>query len=278
VNVSNDLEKPDKEHEMNLKAVIRQHPVAAFIICTFALSVAATFAPVGEADKFYVLAALIVPIPMIVTIALASVTGGIRYFFRETLNSRVQWRWTLIAFGVALTARLFVSVIALLTGATSSIEVGAAVPALVVVTYLFALLEEIGWRGFAIRRLVTYRSPFVALLITGIPWSIIHIFFYLAQGADVTAVAQVFVVNFALTVMVTWVYLRSGYNIWAAVILHGSQTIFSVFTVNIAPDLFNQYWLISYSLIALAILVADWRMWFAHPVVNTAGEAIPSAA
>jgi membrane protease YdiL (CAAX protease family) len=278
VSLTNDLPRFEKEDEMNLRATIRHYPVAAFVICALALSFAATFAPVGEADKFYILAALIVPIPMIVAIALASVTGGIRYFIRETLNRRVEWRWTLIAFGVALAARLFVSVIALLTGAISSIEVGTAVPALVVVTYLFALLEEIGWRGFAIRRLVTYRSPFVALLITGIPWSIIHIFFYLAQGADVTTVAQVFVVNFALTVMATWVYLRSGYNIWAAVILHGSQTIFSVFTINIAPDLFNQYWLISYSLIALAILAADWRMWFAHPAVNTAGEAIPSAA
>lgn len=263
---------------MNLRSTIKRYPVNIFVISVLALSVAATFVPVGDADKFIILAALIVPIPTIVAVALASVTGGIRSFLRETLNRRVKWRWALIAFGVALVARLFVSLLALLTGAISSIEVSAVVPALVVVTYLFALLEEIGWRGFAVRLLVTYRSAFAALLITGIPWSIIHIFFFLAQGADLTTVAQVFIVNFALTVMVIWVYLRSGQNIWAAVILHGSQTIFSIFTGNIAPELFNQYWVISYSVIALAILVADWGMWFARPVQTKVGEAATSAA
>src|SRR5690606_38015939 len=117
--------------------------------------------PLAKQISFYVLAVLIVPVPTIVALALASVTGGIRAFLREALGKRVKWRWIFIAFGMAMAARLFVSVIALLAGAISSIEVGTVVPALVVVTYLFAMLEEIGWRGFAIRRLVTYRSPFV---------------------------------------------------------------------------------------------------------------------
>jgi hypothetical protein len=262
---------------MKLKATINRYPVAAFVICVFALSLAASFAPVDEESKFYVLAALIVPIPTIVALVLASLTGGIRPFLREALNWHVNLRWVLIALGMALAARLLVSVLALLTGAISAIEVGAAVPALIVVTYLFALLEEIGWRAYAFRRLVNDRSPFIALLITGIPWSIIHIFFYLAQGADLTSAAQVFVVNFALTVMLSWVYLRCGRNLWPAVILHGSQTIFSIFTISLAPELFNQYWLMSYGLIALAILAADWRMWFARPAATMDDEAIPSA-
>ena len=97
----------------------------------------------------------------------------------------MDWRWALIALGLAVGARLLISILALLTGAISTIEVSAVALPLIVVIYLFALLEEIGWRGFAVRRLVTYRSAFAALLITGIPWSVIHIFFYLAQGRDV---------------------------------------------------------------------------------------------
>jgi membrane protease YdiL (CAAX protease family) len=133
------------------------------------------------------------------------------------------------------------------------------------VIYLFALLEEIGWRGFAVRRLITTRSAFAALLITGIPWSVIHIFFYLAQSADVATLMKVFVLNFALTVMVTWVYLRGRLNIWAAVILHGSQSLFSIFNTNLPADLITPYSVIVYSLIALMILIVDWRMWFARP-------------
>jgi membrane protease YdiL (CAAX protease family) len=264
---------------MNLKASIRQYPVAAFVICTFALSVAVSFAPVGGDEKFLILAALLVPIPTIVALALASVTGGVRPFLREVLNWRVDLRWALIALGLALGARLLISILALLTGAIPAIEVSAADPGLIVAIYLFALLEEIGWRGFALRRLVLYRSAFAALLITGIPWSAIHIFFYLAQSADLTTVAQVFVLNFALTVMVTWVYLRSGPKVWTAVILHGSQSLFGILlNTNITPDLSSQYSVISYSLIALVILAVDQRMWSARPAETTAGEAAPSAA
>ena len=167
---------------------IKRYPVAVFISITFVLSVVVSFAPLGglsDADKFLILGALIVPIPTIVAIALAAVTGGVRPFLRETLTWHVDWRWALSALGLAIAARLLVSILALLTGAISSIEVSAIALPLIVVIYLFALLEEIGWRGFAVRQLVTYRSAFAALLITGIPWSVIHIFFYLAQSADV---------------------------------------------------------------------------------------------
>jgi membrane protease YdiL (CAAX protease family) len=254
--------------------IIKRNPIAAFITITFVLSVAVTLIPVGSEEQFLILAALLVPIPTIVAIALAAVTGGVRPFLRQALDWHISLRWALIAFGLALGARLLVSVIALLTGAISAIEVSAAAPYLIVVIYLFALLEEIGWRGFAVQRLVTSRSGFAALLITGIPWSIIHIFFYLAQGAAVATLLQVFVLNFALTVMVTWVYLRGGFNIWAAVILHGSQSLFSIFNTNIPPDLLTPYSVISYSLIALVILAADRRRWFARPAETTVSTTI----
>ena len=256
---------------------IKRYPVPAFISITFVLSVAVSFAPLSgltPADKFLILGALIVPLPTMVAIALAAVTGGVRPFLRQTLNWHVDWRWALIALGLAVGARLLVSVLALLTGAIASIEVSAFALPLIVVIYLFALLEEIGWRGFALRRLVTYRSALAALLITGIPWSAIHIFFYLAQGTAVATLLQVFVLNFALTVMVTWVYLRGGLNIWAAVILHGSQSLFSILNTNLPTDLITPYSVISYSLIALVILIVDWRMWFARPVDVTASATI----
>jgi len=262
---------------MKFMTPITRHPAAAFISITFVLSILVTFAPLGnlsEADKFLILGALIVPLPTIVAIALAAMTGGVRPFLREVLNLRVDWRWALIAFGLAFGARLLVSGLGLLSGAISTVELGAIAPPLIVVIYLFALLEEIGWRGYAVRRLVTTRSAFAALLITGIPWSVIHIFFYLAQSAEVATLLQVFVLNFALTVMVTWVYLRGGFNIWAAVILHGSQSLFSILNTNMPADLILPYSVISYSLIALMILVLDRRMWFVGPAKAAVGRTL----
>ena len=255
---------------MNLMTTIKRYPAAAFVGITFALSVAMSFAPLGglsDQEKFYILGALLVPIPAIVAIALAAVTGGVRPFLREALNWRVSVRWALIAIGLAFGARLLMSIIALLTGVIPNLEVSAISPPLIVVIYLFALLEEIGWRGYAVRRLVTTRSAFAALLITGLPWSAIHIFFYLAQGQDAATVLQVFVLNFALTVMVTWVYLRGGQKVWIAVIVHGSQSLFSIINTNLPAELIMPYSVISYSLIALVIFVGDRQLWFAGPAV-----------
>ena len=250
---------------MNLKAVVKNAPVTIFVSLVSIISILVSFAPIGGDDKFLILATLIVPIPTIIAIALAAMTGGVRAFLRRDLNWSVDLRWLLVGLGIALAARLLTGVLALLTGAISAIEVGELVIPLAVITYLFALLEEIGWRGFAVRKLIQSRTPFAALLITGIPWSIIHIFYYFNQAADLTTLAQVFVANFTLTVMVTWIYLRSGQKIWASVVLHGSQTLFSILTSSIPIDLFGQFWVISYSLIALALLALDWRMWFAPP-------------
>ncbi len=269
---------------MNLMTTIKRYPAAAFVSITVALSVLVTFAPLGnlsEADKFLILGALLVPLPTIVAIALAAMIGGVRPFLREVLRLRFDWRWALIAIGLAFGARLLMSVLALLTGAISTVEVSAIAPPIIVVIYLFALLEEIGWRGYAVRRLITTRSAFAALLITGLPWSAIHIFFYLAQGKDAATVMQVFVLNFALTVMVTWVYLRGGQKVWIAAILHGSQSLFSILNTNLPAELITPYSVISYSLIALVILIADRRRWFARPaettVRATSQAAMPAA-
>lgn len=268
---------------MNLMTMIKRNPAAAFVSITLALSILVTFAPLGnlsEADKFLILGALLVPLPTIVAIALAAMTSGVRPFLREVLRLRFDWRWALIAIGLAFGVRLLMSVIALVTGAISTVEVSAIALPIIVVIYLFALLEEIGWRGYAVRRLVTTRSAFAALLITGLPWSAIHIFFYLAQGKDAATVMQVFVLNFALTVMVTWVYLRGGQKVWIAAILHGSQSLFSILNTNLPAELITPYSVISYSLIALALLAVDGRWWFARPTTARVqvSETVASAA
>ncbi len=259
---------------MNLTTAIKRYPVAAFIGITFALSVAVTFLPVGGENQFLILGALLVPIPTIVALGLASVTGGVRPFLREVLNVQLDWRWALIALGLALIARLSVSVLGLLSGAIAGFGASAIALPLIVVIYLFALFEEIGWRGFAIHRLITTRSAFAAFLITGIPWSAIHIFFYLAQGKDAATVMQVFLLNLALTLMVTWVYLRSGQKIWIGVVLHGSQSLFSILNTNLPAELVTPYSVIGYSLIALVILAIDGRLWFIRPSQAMVGNDI----
>jgi hypothetical protein len=40
----------------------------------------------------------------------------------------------------------------------------------------------------------------------------------------------------------------------------------------------GQYWVLAYSLIALALLVIDWGMWFARPTTDQTAETVSLAA
>ena len=261
---------------MNNTRNLKQYSVTAFIVCTFVLSVLVTFAPVGGEYKFLLLGALLVPIPTIVALTICVLEGDVRSFLRCVLDWRIDRLWVLIALGIALGARLLISILALLTGVIHSIEVSAASPGIAVVVYLFAFLEEVGWRGFAVHRLVSRWSPFAALLMTGVPWSIIHIFFYLNQNAGPGTLAQVFLLNFALSTMITWVYLRSKHNVWIGVILHGSQSLLSILNTNIPPDVSLPYSVIAYSIIALILMAVEWRMWFTRPAEPEVRRALPT--
>jgi membrane protease YdiL (CAAX protease family) len=162
-------------------------------------------------------------------------------------------------------------------GRIAAIEL-AAPSAFVIVIFLFALLEEIGWRGFALRRLLDQYTPFTATLIVGIPWSLLHFGLWVVFVPNVSPVGEGLAV-LTLALLHTWIFVRSGRNVLVATVLHGAVNAFgSIAGATISPEESIWFLLASASLVAAVLLAMDRRMWFARPAQNTAGEAIPVAA
>jgi membrane protease YdiL (CAAX protease family) len=161
---------------MNIRSRIKQHPVASFIVLTVGLSYAAYLLPVsGESALVLILLALVI-VPTAVAFLLVTLMDGRRgagAFLRQCFRWRCPLKWYLIAIALGFFFQFVSSVLALLTGRISTIEFGAPV-AILIVFVLFSLLEEIGWRGFALRRSLDRYSPFVATLIVGISWGLVH--------------------------------------------------------------------------------------------------------
>jgi membrane protease YdiL (CAAX protease family) len=89
-------------------------------------------------------------------------------FLRQCFRWRSPLKWYLIAVAIGFVIHFGSSILALLTGAIPAIEITAPNATLAIIP-LAALLEEIGWRGFALRRLLDRYSPFNATLIIAFP-------------------------------------------------------------------------------------------------------------
>ena len=101
-------------------------------------------------------------------------------------------------------------------------------------TAVFALGEEIGWRGFLVPELAkTYSFAKVALT-TGVIWAVWHwpLIFLSTDITGLNLVSPFFALP-VLTIILTaagtvlaWVTLQSK-SVWPAVVLHGSQNAFT---------------------------------------------------
>ena len=265
---------------MNLSTTVKQNSVTSFIMLTLGLSFAAFLLPVSQENAFTAVVSVDVMIPTIVAFVLVTLMHGRQgtvAFLRQTFRWHIPLKWYVIALGVGGIVPVGTSVLALVTGRISVIEI-AAPNAFVIAIFLFALLEEIGWRGFALRRLLDQHTPFTATLIVGIPWALLHFALWVVFVPDVSPIGEGLVV-LTLALAHTWIYIRSGRSVLAATLLHGAVNSFgSIAMAAILPEEAIWFSLASAVLVAAALLLIDWRMWFASPNEDMLPEALPSTA
>jgi uncharacterized protein len=153
-----------------------------------------------------------------------------------------------------------------LLGWASTLQLGMLSP-LLIMLFLFAAGEELGWRAYALPRLLKTYSPLSASLILGIPWAILHLALLLPgmMNEGVPALSQLIILT-ALSVLTTWVYLRSGNSVLAATLLHGGQSAFAILIVNVGIDPVQSAWLMAvvYAAFAVMVVIANVPMWLSH--------------
>jgi membrane protease YdiL (CAAX protease family) len=217
---------------------MKRFPVASFCVLTVALSYASYFLPIPREGLPFVF----VLIPALLAIGLSAMTEG-RPAVRSLLGQLTRWRvgrrWLVVAIGLGLAMRLAVGVIAQLMDLIPAIPLLPQNPVQVIILALVFLVsaafEELGWRGFALSRLLTRQSPVVAGLALGIPWGIIHIILHLpgmwAEGLPwLPTVVQLV----ALSVVITWLFIRSGQSLLAVIFFHAAQSAFGFLNEGVA--------------------------------------------
>jgi membrane protease YdiL (CAAX protease family) len=114
-----------------------------------------------------------------------------------------------------------------------------------------SLGEEVGWRGFALERLLERMSPVRASALLAVFWALWHAPIDVTFGFGLPgpgAVVVRLVWTLPLAMLFTWMFLRSGSSLLAPLALHAS--------FNVLPDLGFSNSARATGLLFLAVLVA----------------------
>ncbi|HSR21009.1 MAG TPA: CPBP family intramembrane glutamic endopeptidase [Anaerolineales bacterium] len=239
-----------------LAAIVRRHPVFIYYLLVFAISSGGILLLIGgpaglpaTADEFERLIAVAIPVqlggPSIAGLLLTGVVGG-RAGFRELLARLRRWRVHPGWYAVALfTAPVVFAAVHLILGRVSE----AYTPGLLTTpnragfllsglmsALVVGILEEIGWTGFAIPRLLPRRGLLTTGLIVGILWGGWHLLphnFWAAQISAGDLPMGIFIlINgigylvgqlVAFRVLMVWVYEHTG-SLLLAMLMHASLT------------------------------------------------------
>jgi membrane protease YdiL (CAAX protease family) len=99
-----------------------------------------------------------------------------------------------------------------------------------VITLILAILisgpigEELGWRGYALPRILEKRSATVSAILLGLPWGIWHFPSFFMSGLP-QAGAQIpafLLTAVSLSIIVTWVFVNTGQNVFLSFLIHYS--------------------------------------------------------
>lgn len=249
-----------------LLELVRRRPLTAFFVLAFGISWLAWLPYVasasglglvdlqfpsvlGTTQLFGVLpGAYLGPLTAaLVVTSVAEGRAGLRAWRRRLTNWRVGWRWYV---GV-LTAVPAVTLLAtlLLPGAWSGAQlVGIAVlaaylPVLALQIITTGVAEEPGWRDFALPRLQARRGPVLGTVILGTLWGCWHLPLFLTDWGgwpDLTWVdpAEFVLLCIPLSIVITWVYNRTGGSLPLIILLHSSiNTVFSSVWPAVFPTL-----------------------------------------
>ena len=246
----------------------KNNSVPWFVLLTVALSFGTYFLPFPADGKTLLVPVVLVFIPTMVSIPLVFVTDG-RDGIRQLFSSvHGAWRWIVIGAGIGAFLRLAVLVTGLVLGTSIQADLSAPGTAFVVLaTIPLAWFEELGWRRFALDRVLRSCSPLEASLLLGLPWALIHLVVLLpgmiSSGAP--AFPQTLVL-LALSIFLTWTYVHSGGSLLAVTLLHGVQN--GLVVLNRGLDIAEATWLMMGVFVVLALLFIyfDRRMFFARPV------------
>jgi membrane protease YdiL (CAAX protease family) len=111
------------------------------------------------------------------------------------------------------------------------------------------LLEEIGWRGFALPRLERRHNPLAAALILGILWALWHLPQFLVPtwtassgGGGLSGIVLFVLAAAAFSIVLSWVFNNTRASLLLVVLVHTSIDAFATTMGTVFPTAATSAW------------------------------------
>ncbi len=245
-------------------AFVRLHALLAFFVLAFAITWAPTAFGVFMAAG-----------PLLSALGVTAVVDGrrgLRELGSRLIRWRVGWAWYTAALLVPLGVVLGTGALNVALGAPDSAlrrlqlsSLALAFALRLVVPVFSPIGEEPGWRGFALPRFLTGRSPFEATLFLGLIVAVWHVPLIFLSSEDLPPLFLLATV--AVTFFYTWLFIRSGGSVLITILAHAAEgTVGREFTGTngfAGPD--KSHWIVLYTagwcVVAVVLLVFDRQFW-----------------
>ena len=247
-----------------IKAVLARHPLVSFFVMAYAFTWL-VWAPwvlgedgagllpinVSQTASGYLNATAILAGPTLSAFIMTATTEG-REGVRRLLGRLVLWRvgirWYLFALiGVPLIMLVGTMVysmelpnLAALGG--PSYLLGYLASFALVTVWGGPLLEEVGWRGFALPRMEPLHGPLLASVILGLLWACWHLPEFLVPswaassgGGGILSIILFTLTTITFTIVITWVFNNTRASVLLAILGHSSIDTFTIPLTAIFP-------------------------------------------
>lgn len=204
---------------------------------------------------------IIAIIPALLAILLTALTDGgkgVSTLLKKLFEWRVSFKWYLIALGLALGLRLTMSALAVLLGWIPAIQIRVwSLPEFILLgTFILigSATEELGWRGYALPKLLTRRSALFSALFLGAIWGALHLSLTFPGQMNAGLPGLPIVLQtIGFSVILTWLFVQTHGNLVIPILFHAGQNFF-VF-LNEGITLTEQLWLLTVLSLAYSLVI-----------------------
>ena len=223
---------------------MKKHPLLWFFVLTFGITwglavilfafpdfVRRLSGPMSASNPLFILAVWGPNLAAVIVTAAVSGGAGVLALLQRVIRFRVGLVWYLLALLLVPVGGVLIRLASGLPLVLTTMPGLSMAATLGVLMITGTLGEEVGWRGFALPRLLERFSPIVASLLLGAVWGIWHLPSFFVSGLPQAGLQiPVFLVGaLSLSVIVTWMLIHARGSVFLSMLLHFSVN----FTLNL---------------------------------------------
>lgn len=214
---------------------MKKHPLFWFFILTFLITwglaglffsfqsfFEGIFGKISATNPIFVLAVWGPNIAAVIVTLAQGERGALKALLKRFLPVRVRFWWYLAAIVMIPLAGILINLVTARPLTFVGQPVAVSLSMMLAILISGPLGEELGWRGFALPRMLRKRSALAAGLLLGLIWGLWHLPTFFTPGLPQAGLQiPAFVLSaVSLSVIVTWIFVNTGQNLFLIFLFH----------------------------------------------------------